>query len=116
MHKKLLASAALLGLLASGAYAATPPAAASPGTIPSGAAAPATASRVTLRPATAAKATLLGTEPLSVSASNIVPADTHSLVAPKLPTPPARMTTLPEWPHSSRWRASWPATTSTATW
>ena len=58
MHRTLLASAALLGLLAGGAYAQTAPAVAFP-----------------------------GTEPLSTHASNISPADTHSLIAPRLPTP-----------------------------
>ncbi len=79
MHKKLLASAALLGLIAGSAYAQTPPAAAPHGTAPAPMATPA--------PAAAATVKVPGTEPISVSASNIVPADTHSLIAPRLPAP-----------------------------
>jgi hypothetical protein len=58
MHTKLLASAGLLGLIAGGAYAQVP-----------------------------VHDTFPGTEPLSLQASNIVPSDTNSIVAPRLPDP-----------------------------
>ncbi len=58
MHRKLLASVGLLGLIAGGAYAQAP-----------------------------VHDTFPGTEPLSLQASNIGPTDTHSLIAPRLPGP-----------------------------
>ncbi len=86
MHKKLLASAAMLGLIAGGAYAQTPPAAA-PAATPHPMAAPAPAAGAVKAP---------GTASFSVKASNIVPADTHSLIAPRLPTPRVGENASPE--------------------
>jgi hypothetical protein len=58
MHSKLLASVVLPGLIAGGAYAQAP-----------------------------VHDTFPGTEPLSLQASNVVPSDTNSMVAPRLPDP-----------------------------
>jgi hypothetical protein len=93
MHKKLLASAALVGLLAGGAWAQTPPAASTvSGTIPATTAA-APAPRLATPPAARHAA---AAEPFSVSASNIVPGDTRSLIAPRLPTPSVGDNASPE--------------------
>jgi hypothetical protein len=92
MRKTLLTSAALLGLaLALPAFAQNTNGTGTNGTAPppsphrlmrSGAMNPATGARYGHRPGVGVS------EPYSARASNILPADTHSVIAPTLPTPP----------------------------
>lgn len=113
MHTKFLTSAALLGLIAGSAAAQTQPAPATAAPPPPAATAPApqvmpphqAARHAEARPAVAHHALAMrrgddawgtGTEPFSTAASNIVPADTSSVVAPRLPTPPVGANADPE--------------------
>ncbi len=108
MNTRLLASAALLTLAAGGASAQMQPAAPSPATPPTGGttimttpAPPAATPPMAVHHASALQVTAPAPrstvrhvtrepsyrEPFSATASNIVPSDTHSVIAPQLPVP-----------------------------